>query len=128
MALFKFTRAISIGAPIEVYNNGNMIRQFTYIDDAVEGILIALQKPARYQIYNVGGNKAGSIMDAIGEIEKNLGKKAKIEYLPLHPCDVEASIADIAKLRKLGYEPKTDIDVGIGKYIEWYREYYGAPG
>jgi UDP-glucuronate 4-epimerase len=124
MALFKFTKAILAGEPIDVYNNGKMRRNFTYIDDVVTGVLLALEHPAPFEIYNVGNSKAEELMDFIREIEKNLGKKAIINYLPMQPGDVKETVADIAKLRKLGYTPLTNIDRGIREFIGWYREYY----
>lgn len=124
MALFMFTKAILAGEPIDVYNNGRMKRNFTYIDDIVEGVIIALNNPVPYEIYNIGNSRAEELMDFIAEIEKNIGKKAVINYKPMQPGDVVATVADIAKLQKLGYNPKTNIDTGIKKFVEWYREYY----
>jgi UDP-glucuronate 4-epimerase len=124
MALFLFTKAILENRPIEVFNQGNMKRNFTYIDDIVEGVLLALSHPVRNEIYNIGNSKAENLMDFIREIEKNLGKKATIEYKPMQAGDVPATVADIGKLAKLGYQPKTNIDVGIKKFVEWYRKYY----
>jgi UDP-glucuronate 4-epimerase len=124
MALFLFTKAISAGEPIEVYNEGRMKRNFTFIDDIVEGVIIALDNPVPYEIYNIGNSRAEELMDFIREIEKNVGKKAIINYQPMQPGDVVATVADISKLRRLGYEPKTDIDTGIRKFVEWYRDYY----
>ena len=124
MALFLFTKAIIEDRPIDVYNRGNMRRNFTYIDDIVEGVLCALRHPVRYEIYNIGNSRAEELLDFIREIEKNLGKKASINYLPMQPGDVPVTVADISKLSKLGYSPKTNIDVGIKKFIEWYKEYY----
>lgn len=124
MALFLFTKAILENRPIEVFNQGNMKRNFTYIDDIVEGVLLALSHPVRHEIYNIGNSKAENLMDFIGEIEKNLGKKAKMEYRPMQAGDVPATVADIQKLSKLGYSPKTNIDEGIRKFVAWYREYY----
>jgi len=124
MALFKFTKAILAGEPIDVYNNGKMRRNFTYIDDVVQGVLLALNHPVPYEIYNVGNGRAEELMDFIREIEKNLGKKAIINYLPIQAGDVVATVADITKLRKLGYEPATNIDRGVGEFVRWYREYY----
>ncbi len=126
MALFKFTKAILAGEPIEVYNNGKMRRNFTYIDDVVDGVLLALNHPTPCEIYNVGNSRAEDLMDFIREIEKVLGKKAAISYLPMQPGDVAATVADIARLRKLGYEPKTNIDKGIEAFINWYRNYYAC--
>jgi UDP-glucuronate 4-epimerase len=124
MALFLFTKAILAGEKIDVFNNGKMKRNFTYIDDIVDGVVITLNNPVPCEIYNIGNSRAEELMDFIGEIEKNIGKKAKINYLPMQPGDVPATVADIAKLQKLGYEPKTNIDVGIKNFVEWYRKYY----
>jgi UDP-glucuronate 4-epimerase len=124
MALFLFTKAILEGRPIEVFNQGKMKRNFTYIDDIVEGVLLALANPVPYEIYNIGNSRAEDLMDFIREIEKNLGKKAIINYMPMQAGDVPATVADIEKLSKLGYCPKTNIDEGIRKFVEWYRGYY----
>lgn len=124
MALFLFTKAILAGEPIEVYNEGRMKRNFTYIDDIVEGVVIALNNPVPYEIFNIGNSRAEELMDFIREIEKNVGKKAIIKYLPMQPGDVVATVADIEKLRRLGYEPKTNIDAGIRSFVGWYRDYY----
>jgi UDP-glucuronate 4-epimerase len=124
MALFKFTKAILAGDPIDVYNNGEMRRNFTYIDDVVSGVLLTLGRPASCEIYNVGNSRAETLQDFIREIEKNLGKEAVINYMPMQPGDVAATVADIDKLRRLGYEPRTNIDKGISRFIQWYREYY----
>lgn len=124
MALFKFTKAILAGETIDVYNNGDMKRNFTYIDDIVQGVILTLDNPKPCEIYNIGNSRAEQLMDFIREIEKNLGKKAVINYLPMQPGDVPATVADIAKLQKLGYEPKTNIDAGINRFVAWYREYY----
>jgi UDP-glucuronate 4-epimerase len=124
MALFTFTKAILAGEPIEVYNQGKMKRNFTYIDDIVQGVCLTLSNPVHYEIYNIGNNRAEELLDFINEIEKSCGKKAAITYLPMQPGDVPATVADITKLAKLGYAPKTDIDVGVKNFVAWYREYY----
>jgi UDP-glucuronate 4-epimerase len=124
MALFLFTKAILEGRPIDVYNQGNMRRNFTYIDDIVEGVLCTLRHPVRYEIYNVGNGRAEDLLDFIREIEKNLSKKAIINFQPMQPGDVAVTVADIAKLSHLGYRPETNIDAGVRKFIEWYKEYY----
>jgi UDP-glucuronate 4-epimerase len=126
MALFKFTRAIIADEPIDVYNNGDMKRNFTFIDDIVQGVILTLDNPKPCEIYNIGNSRAEQLMDFIREIENNVGKKARINYLPMQPGDVPATVADIAKLQKLGYEPKTNIDTGIKRFVEWYKEYYQA--
>jgi UDP-glucuronate 4-epimerase len=124
MALFKFTKAILADEPIDVYNNGDMKRNFTFIDDIVQGVILTLMHPVSCEIYNIGNSRAEPLMGFIHEIENNLGKKARINYLPMQPGDVPVTVADIAKLQKLGYEPKTNIDAGIKRFVEWYREYY----
>jgi UDP-glucuronate 4-epimerase len=124
MALFIFTKAIINNEPISVFNNGNMIRNFTYVDDIVDGIVRVINTPRPYEIYNIGNSRAETLLDFINEIEKNLGKKAIKELLPLQPGDVPNTVADIEKMRKLGYEPKTNIDIGIKNFISWYKEYY----
>jgi len=126
MALFMFTKAILEDAPIEVYNDGKMKRNFTYIDDIVQGICITLKTPRRNEIYNIGNNRAELLMDFIKEIEINCGKKAHIHFLPLQAGDVVETVADISKLGAMGYGPKTNIDIGVKNFITWYRNYYSA--
>jgi UDP-glucuronate 4-epimerase len=125
MALFKFTKSIIDGEPIEVYNNGKMMRDFTYIGDAVQAVLAAIDKPFSYEIFNVGNNKPVELMKFIEIIEKELGKKAKKALLPLQPGDLPKTYADIGKARRmLGFEPKTTIEQGIKEFIGWYKGYY----
>jgi len=126
MALFKFTKAILAGEPIEVYNQGKMKRNFTYIDDIVQGVCLTLRHPVPYELYNIGNSRAEDLLDFIHEIEKNCGKKALVEFLPMQPGDVPSTVADISKLAKLGYSPTTNIDAGIRNFTSWYREYYHA--
>jgi UDP-glucuronate 4-epimerase len=124
MALFLFTRAILEGKAIDVYNNGNMRRNFTYVDDIVRGVLITLDSPSRCEIYNIGNNRAEKLMDFIAAIERAVGKKAVMNFLPMQPGDVPETVADIEKLRRLGYEPATNIDSGIPRFVAWFRSYY----
>ncbi len=125
MALFIFTKKIMAGETIEVYNFGNMKRDFTYVDDIVSGLISSLDKPLKYEIFNLGNHKSENLMDFINLIEKNLGKKAKINLMPIQPGDVPETYADIQDAsEKLGYFPTTDIKVGIKNFIEWYKEYY----
>jgi len=126
MALFIFTKRILDGAPIDVYNNGDMKRNFTYVDDIVKGVIAALDSPVACEIYNIGNNRAELLMDFIATIETAIGKKAVLNYLPMQPGDVPATVADIAKISRLGYAPSTDIAEGIPKFVAWYREYYGV--
>jgi UDP-glucuronate 4-epimerase len=124
MALFLFTKAILAGTPIDVFNNGNMRRNFTYIDDIVKGVLLTIDNPVPYEIYNIGNNRAEMLLDFIHEIEANCNKKAVIHYLPMQPGDVPVTVADITKLGKLGYAPSTNIDAGIKNFVAWYKGYY----
>ncbi len=124
MALFKFTKNIIEGKQIEVYNFGKMTRNFTYIDDVVSGIIITLDKCKGYDIMNIGGDKAEKLTRYIEVIEKNVGKKAKKKMMSMQPGDVPATIANIHKLRKLGWKPTTRIEKGISEFVKWYKEYY----
>jgi UDP-glucuronate 4-epimerase len=124
MALFIFTRAILEGKSIDVYNGGKMMRNFTYIDDIVEGVVRVLDNPRPFELYNIGNSRAENLMDFIHEIERAVGKKASINYLPMQPGDVTTTVADITKICALGYEPRTNIDVGIRNFVAWFREYY----
>ncbi len=125
MALFKFTKAILAGRPIDVYNNGQHRRDFTYIDDIVAGIVAALNHCQGYEVYNLGNNRPVDLEYFIGQIEEQLGQKAIKNYLPLQIGDVPETYADIDKAKnKLGYEPKVGIEEGIKNFIAWYREYY----
>ncbi|MDR0305927.1 MAG: NAD-dependent epimerase/dehydratase family protein [Chitinispirillales bacterium] len=124
MALFLFTRSILEGKPIDVFNNGGMKRNFTYIDDVVDGIIRVLDNPLPYELYNIGNNRAEQLLDFISVIEKCLDKKAQYNFLPMQPGDVPATVADISKMRALGFEPATDIGVGIKRFVEWYLANY----
>jgi UDP-glucuronate 4-epimerase len=129
MAAFLFTRAIIAGEPISVFNNGEMWRDFTYVDDIVSGILAAVahtpkRKPP-HAVYNLGNHRSEKLTDFIGLIEKSLGKKAEYRFEPMQPGDVARTYADIeASKRDLGFEPKTPIAVGIPRFIDWYKDYY----
>jgi UDP-glucuronate 4-epimerase len=124
MALFLFTRAILSGETIDVYNHGKMKRNFTYIDDIVDGVLRVLDTPRPYEIYNVGNSRAEELMDFITEIERAVDKKASMNFMDMQPGDVPATVADIDKLARLGYRPRTNIDKGIRTFVEWFRTYY----
>jgi len=144
MALFKFTKGILDGKPIPVYNRGEMIRDFTYIDDIVEGVVRAIDRPpplntdhenkndevasaAPYQIYNIGNGHPVPLMRYIQALEKALGKKAQLELLPMQPGDVRATEADVSRLvSDLGYRPQIDVETGIARFVEWYCDYYGV--
>jgi len=127
MALFIFTRSILDGRPIDVYNFGKMKRDFTYIDDIVDGTISALNSPFRYEIFNLGNSEAVELMTLIRIIEQELGTEAQKNFLPLQPGDVPETYADIEKARKmLGFNPKTSIRTGIKKFLNWYRDYYNV--
>ncbi|MCX6765906.1 MAG: SDR family NAD(P)-dependent oxidoreductase [Candidatus Moranbacteria bacterium] len=124
MAYFKFTKNILEGKTIDVYNYGKMMRDFTYIDDIVDGTIKVLDKNFRYEIVNIGADKPEKLTRFIEVIEKAVGKKAKKRFLPIQPGDVPMTVADVKKLRKLGWKPKTRIEEGIEKFVDWYKEYY----
>jgi len=124
MALFKFTKSILEGKTIDVYNYGKMTRNFTYIGDIVSGIITVLDKCRGYDIVNIGGDREEKLTRYIEVIEKNIGKKAKKNLMPMQAGDVPATIADIRKLRKLGWHPTTRIDTGIKNFVDWYKKYY----
>ena len=131
MALFKFTKNILENKPIEVYNNGDMYRDFTYIDDIVVGIMEladksqALRTNPPFAVYNIGNNSPVKLLDFVSLIEEALGKKAEIIFKPMQPGDVRKTYADVEMLTKdTGFEPKTELKEGIGKFVEWYRSYY----
>ena len=135
MAAFIFTRKILKGEPIPVFNHGDMRRDFTYIDDIVEGILACLDRPPAdggadnppYAIYNLGNHRSEPLMRFIGLIEQALGKKAVVELLPMQEGDVKETFADIAdSTRDFGFKPRVPIDAGIPLFISWYREYYSV--
>lgn len=133
MAYYKFTKKIMANEPIQIYNNGDMYRDFTYIDDIVRGIENILCNPpqknakgAAYKLYNIGNNKPEKLMDFIETLEKCLGKTAVKEYLPMQPGDVYQTYADVSDLmRDYDFKPDTSIQEGLTKFVEWYREYYG---
>jgi len=126
MALFIFTKAITKNQPIEVYNFGKMRRDFTYIDDIVQGVLASMDRPVPYAIYNLGNSRAVDLLYFIECIEKELGKKAEKKMLPMQPGDVVETYADISESeRDLGFQPTTRIEEGIASFINWYRSFYG---
>ncbi len=124
MALFLFVDAIYSGNAIKVFNHGKMTRNFTYIDDIVSGILTCLDKDLPCAVMNIGGDKEEKLTRFIEVIEENIGKTAKKKSMPMQPGDVPSTVADIKRLRKLGWKPTTRIDKGIKNFVEWYREYY----
>ncbi len=129
MAAFLFTRAILAGEPIAVFNNGEMWRDFTYVDDIVAGVLAAVaRKPTAtppHAIYNLGNHRSEKLTDFISVLEKALGKTAHMKFEPMQPGDVARTYADIeASRRDLGFEPKTPISEGIPRFVSWYRDHY----
>lgn len=147
MALFLFTRAILAGEPIDVYNHGKCRRDFTYIDDIVEGVVRVLDRVpepnetwsgdrpdpasslAPYRLYNIGNNSPVELERFIQILEDTLGRKAEKRLLPLQPGDVPATYADIDDLaHDTGFRPQTSLETGIPRFVEWYLSYYGAPG
>ncbi len=132
MAYYKFTQKILAGEPIQVYNHGDMYRDFTYIDDIVKGVENILCNPpvqnaqgVSYKLYNIGNNKPEKLMDYIETLEKCLGRTAKKEYLPMQPGDVYQTYADVTDLmRDYDFRPDTTIEEGLTKFVEWYLAYY----
>mgnify|MGYP001113265515 CR=1 FL=1 len=128
MAMFLFTDAIVNKKPIKVFNHGNMERDFTYIDDIVNGVVKVLEKPRKeslYKIYNIGNNNAVKLIDFIGEIEKNLNSVAHKTMLPMQPGDVEKTWANVDDLiRDYDYAPNTSIQTGVKAFVEWYKRFY----
>jgi UDP-glucuronate 4-epimerase len=143
MALFLFTKAILEGRPIDVFNQGNMRRDFTYVDDIVEGVVRVLDavagsnpawsgdapdaatSTAPYRLYNIGNNNPVELMPFIKAVENALGRQAELNLLPMQPGDVPATYADVDDLdRDVGFAPQTPIEVGVGRFVDWYREYY----
>lgn len=132
MAYFKFAKKIMEGQPIQIYNNGDMMRDFTYIDDIVTGVFHILCNPpeedelgAASRIYNIGNHKPVRLMDFIAVLEKHLGREAVKEYLPMQPGDVYQTYADVSDLmRDYDFKPDTSIEDGLKEFVEWFKEYY----
>ena len=136
MAYFKFVEAIAQGKPIEIYNYGKMKRDFTYIDDVVEGIVRVLAKPpqispdgAPCEVYNIGNHQPVELMAFIKTIEAAMGQPAQKIMQPMQPGDVPATYADVDALKAaVGFSPSTPLSVGIGKFVDWYKDYYAWSG
>jgi UDP-glucuronate 4-epimerase len=134
MSAYLFTKAILAGEPIPVFNNGDMRRDFTYIDDIVAGVVAALDRPPAdngteppHRLYNLGNHRSEPLMRFIEVIERACGRKATIEFKPMQPGDVPETYADIdASRRDLGFLPRTSIDEGIPRFVSWFRDYHGA--
>jgi UDP-glucuronate 4-epimerase len=127
MAMYIFADKINKGEDITVYNNGKMKRDFTYIDDIINGTISAIEKNYDCEIFNLGNNKSENLLDVIKFIEESLGKRAKINFQPIQPGDVLETYADIDYSKeKLNYSPTTNINVGIKLFVKWFREYHDA--
>ena len=145
MALFLFTKAILEGRPIDVYNHGKMRRDFTYIDDIVEGLVRVADRTAEpsrewsgdqpdpgtskapYKVYNIGNNQPVELLEFVATIERCLGRTAEKNLMPMQPGDVPATFADVDDLvRDVGFKPNTPLEVGIQRFVDWYRDYYGV--
>jgi len=143
MALFKFTKAIIDGTPIEIYNHGDMVRDFTYIDDIIEGVVRLVDHPATpdkhfqpdqpdagtssacWRIFNIGNGQPTPLMDYISALESALGKEAVKTFLPMQPGDVQATSADTARLGEwVGFRPDTPVSEGVSKFVSWYKHFY----
>lgn len=142
MALFKFTKGILEGQPIPVYNRGQMVRDFTYVDDIVEGVIRVIDQPAQisdgvnepdrsvsapWRIYNIGNSERVQLMDYIRALEEALGRQARLDLLPMQDGDVRATEADVGALEtEFGYRPQMKVEEGIRRFVEWYRTYYAV--
>ena len=129
MALFDFTKNIIAEKPIKLFNHGDMVRDFTYVDDIVQGVEIVLNHAMNNnvkEIYNIGYGEQVQLMDFVSHIEKNLDRKAIKELVPKHPADTHATWSDTTKLQGLGYKPTTSIETGVASFVNWYKSYYGV--
>jgi UDP-glucuronate 4-epimerase len=127
MGVFKFVANIIEGRTIDLFNGGDMRRNFTYIDDIVSGTLVTLDADLPPgSVMNIGGDRDEALMDYIAAVERHAGKKAETRILPMQQGDVTRTVADISKLRALGWSPSTRIDDGVARFVKWYRWYYSA--
>ena len=128
MALFDFTKSIVEEKPITLFNDGDMVRDFTYVDDIVQGVGLVIdrinEKSDINEIYNIGYGQQVQLMEFVTHIEQNLDRKAIKEYAPMHPADTHKTWSDTSKIRKLGYTPKTPIGRGVYEFVQWYKDYY----
>jgi len=125
MAYFSFTKALFEGTPLSIYNHGKMMRDFTYVDDIVEGTLLAIDKSYPFEVFNLGNNQPTELMTFIQILEKLTEKKAVFNYLPMQPGDMLSTFADLTHSQKLlGYNPKTNLEKGLSLFVQWYRSYY----
>ncbi len=127
MSPMLFASAIMQGKPIKVFNRGDMQRDFTYVDDVVEGTLRVLDQPNKYAIYNIGNHQPVALLDYIATLERALGKKAKLALKPMQPGDVKSTYADTAALRAaVGFSPSTPLETGLARFAEWFKQYHGT--
>jgi len=140
MMMWIFTRKILAGEPIPLFNHGDMYRDFTFIDDIVSGVIACLDNPPPddgaekaggstkpHRLYNIGNNRSEHLMKVVGLLEEACGRKAELELLPMQPGDVQRTYADIEAIRgELGYEPATNIEDGVPRFVEWFRQYHGS--
>jgi UDP-glucuronate 4-epimerase len=143
MALFKFTRSILAGERIPVFNRGEMVRDFTYVDDIVDGVIRSMDAAAApsahwngdapdpgssnapWRVFNIGNNRPVKLLRYIELLEQSLGRRAELELLPMQAGDVPATVADVSRLQQAtGYAPVTPVEVGVENFVRWYREYY----
>jgi len=127
MAMWLFTRAMLAGQPIQLFNHGAMKRDFTYIDDIIQGVVgcIEAKDLDPYELFNIGNHRSEDLLRLVDILARTLGVEPRVEMLPMQPGDVEATYADTELIRrKIGFEPTTSIDVGIPKFVAWYREYH----
>jgi len=136
MAYFSFAKAILEGRPIDVYNHGNMMRDFTYVDDIVEGVVRVLDRVPRgsdegeplHGVFNIGNHDPVALPEFIRLLEGHLGRKATMRFMPMQPGDVPATYADVEALEKwVGFKPSTSLSAGLGQFVAWYRSYYQQP-
>jgi len=126
MSAMLFASAIMQGKPIQVFNRGDMQRDFTYVDDVVEGTLRVLDQPNEYAIYNIGNHQPVALLDYIATLERALGKKAKLALKPMQPGDVKSTYADTAALHAaVGFAPSTPLETGLARFAEWFKQYHG---
>jgi UDP-glucuronate 4-epimerase len=140
MMMWIFTRKILAGEPIPVFNNGDMWRDFTYVDDIVSGVMACIDHPpaddgsvkaggshSPHRLYNIGNHRSEHLMKVVGILEEQLGRKAIIDFQPIQPGDVPQSYADITAIQgDLGFQPTTSIDEGVPRFIAWYKDYFGV--
>ncbi|WP_276499269.1 NAD-dependent epimerase/dehydratase family protein [Pontibacter litorisediminis] len=133
MAYYSFAKAIVEGTPIRIFNHGNMLRDFTYVDDVVQSIVQLLElkpeaSPVPYNLYNIGNNKPEQLLEMVAILERLLHRKAKLDLQPMQPGDVQATFADVEELvQATGYKPRTSLEQGLEKFVDWFKAYHHVP-